>query len=157
MEKRLEQILEEKSRMSGADRERLEKSKEEWIARIESLYREIEGWLKPLVDKGQLDIQPRDYEITEEMFGTYFPRKLNIRFKLNGRLVELLPKGRHIVGANGRIDMHLGGKIVMILGKENGAGWEFVEAFGGPGRGPSHLPLTRENFESLLADFAQSF
>jgi len=172
MEKHLEKLLDEKRRQSATDRSKLEARKADWLSRISKLYDQIEEWLQPLVEKKHIDPPSRQrYEIREQLLGTYPSEKLTIRF-YNGKIIELLPQGLHIAGANGRIDMDMGGYLVTILGREDGSGWDFIEALGGrpiggvavrgrylPSSRPGQelLPFTRENFEGLLAKFVEGF
>jgi hypothetical protein len=149
----LERILEEKRKEASERSETTESRKADWIRRTEELFQQIEKWLSPLKGNNYLDWS---FDLTrrqEEPIGVYQVRSMRIVF-FNGRTLEIIPRGLIVVGANGRVDMDLGYKSVMIAGKQDGSGWEFVERIAG--RAESY-EFNQANFERILSDFASRF
>ena len=149
----LEKLLEEKRREASDRSLSLGSRKDDWIRRTEELFTQIETWLSPLKANSHLDWS---YELTrlgEEPIGVYQVKSMRIVF-FNGRTITIIPRGLFVVGANGRVDIDLGYKTVMIAGKQDGSGWEFNERV--EGRLTSY-DFSRANFELILSDFASRF
>lgn len=89
----------------------------------------------------------------EELLGDYSIKKMTLVF-FNNAEINLEPVGRHIIGGNGRVDMKVGLRTIMIIGKDD-AEWMFVE------RAERGKRLTRDfskaNFEGILKEFIEEF
>lgn len=119
MNKNLEEILTRKK-----DREKEESqvdwnaTKEEWIKKVSEFYKLVEDWLKPYVERGLLASERVKIKIQEEFLGEYEIEQLII--KMPNEEVKLVPVGRMIFGALGRIDMHgnQGTARFLLVGKD---------------------------------------
>jgi len=78
------------------------KKKEDWLAKLNGLYKDIESWLKDL-DQDVISIKYIDKEINEEHIGIYTARKMILR--IADEQVILDPVGTLLIGAAGRVDM----------------------------------------------------
>jgi hypothetical protein len=149
----LEKLLDEKRKQTESRRAAFVDEKNEWIQRLDTLFQTIQSWLDPLVKKGHVSLRLGRIGLEEEPFGPYLVPWLRITF-YNGRAIELKPAGWFVVGAKGRVDMDIGTRDVKIVGGEKKDEWD-IAANGGFQQG--RIPLTRENFEQLVAEFVSSF
>jgi len=94
-----------------------EKIKLEWLNEVESFFKIITGFLDQFgEDKIQYEISP--YQMTEEQFHTYTTKKMKIT--LFNEQIDLVPKGKFIIAANGRIDLESSmGNVRCVLVPEN--------------------------------------
>ena len=153
MSKNLENLLIEKRQEFDKNSEFHIEKRDEWISRIEALINQIENWLKPLSTKGHFQISRQNLEISEETYGKYKALSLVIGF-FNGQAIKIIPKGLGVIGVNGRVDVEMGGRQVMIVGMPDGNTWEFAER---DGRQINRFPFNRENFEDLISVFVSEF
>lgn len=182
MSKSLRDVLAEKK---NAEREPdLEVRKQDWLERLSDLYSQIETWLQDLQRDNYLTLAYRRIEIIEELLGRYNARKMIIEF-YNKRRIELIPKGLHIIGANGRVDMVFDSldRDIKIIGRPKSNEWDLAIGFGADlttteGLSPQEIhdkeysqgwkldasperyritKLTRPVFESLVSDFVRTF
>lgn len=153
MSKNLETLLNEKRQEFDNNSEVYSERRDEWISRVETLLNNIEEWLKPLSKKGHFQIRRQKLEISEETYGEYKALSLVIGF-FNGQFIKIVPKGLGVVGVNGRVDMEMGGRQVMIVGMPDGTTWEFAER---DGRQINRFPFNKENFEDLISVFVSEF
>ena len=149
----LEKLLEEKRREASDRSLSLGSRKDDWIHRTEELFTQIEKWLSPLKANGHLDWSYELIRLQEEPIGVYQVKSMRVVF-FNGRTTTITPRGLFIVGANGRVDVDLGYKTVMIVGRQDGSSWEFNERV--EGRLVSY-EFSRANFETILSEFASRF
>lgn len=95
----------------------------EWQHALESLFANIEEWLKPAINEG-LEIQRGSYTIREEMLGSYEVPTLTLRF--GWQKAEIVPAARFIVGGAGRVDVNFDGGTVMLVRLTPGGSWFIV-------------------------------
>ncbi|MBF0155423.1 MAG: hypothetical protein HQL64_16940 [Magnetococcales bacterium] len=111
-------LKQKKAREAPNGRVDWERRKSIWLAKIDSLFQELGGWLAPYKqpDEGEplLDFFTEEIEINEEFLGTYPVPSMKIR--LGSEEVNLKPVGSIILGGLGRIDM-IGplGTILILL------------------------------------------
>lgn len=149
----LERVLEEKKKAMEENGRNWEERKKDWVSRIDSLYDMIESWLAPLVGKDYITITREQISIYEELLGSYDAPIMSIKF-FSGEIIKLVPKGLHVVGGNGRVDMKIGLREIMIVGQDKEQGWFFAERIN---RGqPRAFDFNQETFENLLHEFVEA-
>jgi len=153
MDKNLTELLDEKRRASEERGEDFQHQREQWLDRLNALYKEIEGWLYPAREKGHLSITYRKIPLMEDLLGRYEAPVMRIQF-YNGRFIDLTPAGLHVIGARGRVDIDFGDRDVAIVGNMEDEGWTFAER---KGRHYERFPFNQESFEALLSDFVEKF
>jgi len=121
------------------------KIKKGWLDSIHKLYSEIDEWLAEEQDEGLIKITEEETAISEERLGTYKAPVLILKAGTN--VVKLLPIGKTIIGADGRIDMKSDkGFAFMFLYLQPEGCWVH-------GHGPrpkDFSKLTKARFEELL-------
>lgn len=149
----LERVLSEKKQRMEEQSKNCSSTKQDWLQKIDSLYNTIELWLGPLLEKQYANISYSTVLVSEELLGTYEAPAMAVTF-FSGEKVVLVPKGLHIVGGKGRVDMKLGLREVMIVGQEKEPGWFLAERVG---RGkPRHFDFSQENVEEMLQDLLET-
>lgn len=151
--KRLEEKLLEKKRAVEETYSRHKDTKKEWISRVDKLYVKILKWLAPYKEKELLNVTKSPILIREELLGEYEIDKVIITFPNPYDTVEIVPIGRHVIGGNGRLDIKIGLRDVMLIGKDDGA-WMFAERLRDGTR--VTWEFNKETFEELLADAADT-
>ena len=107
--------LQEQQKQPGEMKERVRVTVDTWKQNVVSFYMDIKKWLQPLTEKGLVDISERAIPVVEEL-AAYDTTQLVIKFPTSNRVIELVPKGTYIIGANGRIDLEAGiGKPIKFL------------------------------------------
>ncbi|MCP4345105.1 MAG: hypothetical protein GY795_06210 [Desulfobacterales bacterium] len=154
MQDSLQEILAQKKQKLEAEAPQWTKTRDEWITRVNGLFKLIHNWLKSLEDNDYLKIFYTDTSISEELLGRYSVRKMTITF-FNNEKIELEPVGLDIVGAMGRVDMKIGMRKIRIVGNTEDSGWMFSER---EGRGkPIIWDFNEDNLKETLAEFAEEF
>ncbi|MBI4083402.1 MAG: hypothetical protein HY423_12415 [Candidatus Lambdaproteobacteria bacterium] len=155
MEKSLGELLKRKREEADSVPDRYKSEKENWLRRVDELYRTINQWLARYEKRGDIQFEYEEVSRQEELIGPYSVNCMIIRF-FNGRKIRLTPVGLHVVAAKGRIDMDLDavGRHIMIVGTPEGKNWEFAERTGAR---IEPFPFSRENFEALLKEFVEAF
>ncbi len=154
MQDSLQEILAQKKQKLEAQAPQWNKTRDEWIARVNDLFKLIHNWLKPLEDNDYLKISYTDTSISEELLGHYSIGKMIITF-FNNEEIELEPVGLDIVGAKGRVDMKIGMRKIRIVGNPEDSDWMFSER---EGRGkPRIWDFDNHNFKAVLTEFAEEF
>ena len=89
------------------------KKKEDWLAKLNKLYTDIESWLNDL-EQDVVSIKYIDKEINEDHIGIYTARKMILR--IADEQVVLDPVGTLLIGAAGRVDMTgKNGQVKLVL------------------------------------------
>lgn len=111
-------------------KEHIVKRIEDWVSRIEGLYRLVESWLP----EGWHVAGRQEVNMDEELMRKFQipPRSIPaVNFGTDdGRIVTLRPRGLWIVGANGRLDLHVGSKHYLIMDRANNFAapdWKIVD------------------------------
>ena len=89
-----------KDNESTADRER---RKERWLAQLDGLYSQIETLLQDSASKGFVKVWRETFTFEDDSIGRYEALKLVL--EVNGEVAQLIPKGRLVIGAHGRVDL----------------------------------------------------
>jgi len=153
MSSQLEEILEKKKEQLDKESQDWQARRDEWLRQITALLDTIREWIKPLEDKQYLSVETTEITITEELLGTYQAPSMIITF-FTGERVQLIPKGLHIIAGQGRVDLKLGQREIMIIGQDEEPGWFFAER---EGRGkPKYFEFSKDNFEQLLQEYLES-
>ena len=84
-------------------REFWSRQKDEYIAKVDSLYDSIEEFLAPWTSNGSIAIEYHPHSIHEEDTGPYEVRKCIIL--IGNRSVALTPVGTQLIGTKGRIEV----------------------------------------------------
>jgi len=96
----------------------------EWIAAVKRLYQKVTGeLLAESIAQGLVTVSRVEKEITEEHLGTY--RVPELVLAIGGETVRFSPKGRNIIGAQGRVDL-VGELDTMTLVLDPAEDWNVV-------------------------------
>lgn len=116
-----------------------EDEKNKWLKAIEEFYSNVEQWLKPFVEKQQIEIKYNEIYLEEENIGKYKTRCMCIHI-LNEKVI-LEPIGTLLIGVHGRIDMKGKNGIAKFFWvKENSEGFKINVTIG------NEIPLeSKEN------------
>jgi hypothetical protein len=98
--------------------------KDAWIQAVEGLYARVELMLKGPVDSGDVSVETKAMEITEDFVGTYSIPRLELR--VGTERVELRPMGLTVVGADGRVDIRGARSVIALLRNESGLANEWT-------------------------------
>jgi len=153
MTSQLEEVLSKRKQRLEEEAKLWESSRARWLKRLDNLFGTVKEWLKPLEEKGYITIETSEIGITEEVLGTYRAPSMTISF-FGGESIRLVPKGLHVIGGKGRVDMKLGLREVMIVGREDESGWFFAERVGHAK--PRQFEFNRDHFEKLLREYLES-
>ncbi len=77
---------------------------EEWLAALEKLMTRIDGFLKAPQSNNLLRVQTYEMEVDEGKYPRYTARALRIETP-SGAVVEVVPQGRWVMNATGRVDL----------------------------------------------------
>jgi len=102
--------------------------REEWVADVSALFNDVRQWLEPAIKEGLVRVTSNLRQVSEEYLGTYGISSLTLAMP-EGRLVEMIPVGRIVVGARGRVDIVSGPKTVMLL-RVGPKRWKFRDPLG---------------------------
>lgn len=119
-----------------------------WREKLDALLETIREWLTPLVGEGLVEIKTVPTTIREEMLGHYRTNILVVTF-VDGQAIRVKPKARYIIGGDGRVDIELGARTVMLIGQNEAPGWYLVEKEGG--RKSNSYPFNKESFENVIS------
>ncbi|MEX2301207.1 MAG: hypothetical protein WD733_09735 [Bryobacterales bacterium] len=98
--------------------------RQEWFDAVERLYRQVtDELLADSIAQGLVTVSRNEKVIEEEYLGTYSVSELVL--DVSGENVRFSPKGRNIIGANGRVDL-VGELDVMTLILEPNGHWDIV-------------------------------
>ena len=100
---------------AGAD---WQAKKDAWIQSVENLYKRVAMMLKDPVDSGDVSIETKAMEITEEFVGTYSIPILELR--VGNEHVEFRPMGLTVFGSDGRVDIRGARDVITLI--RDGAG-----------------------------------
>jgi hypothetical protein len=96
----------------------------QWIDAVERLYQKVtDELLADSIAQRLVTVSRDKKQIKEEYLGTY--RVPLLILDINGETVRFLPKGRNIIGANGRVDL-VGELDAMTLVLEPAGHWSIV-------------------------------
>ncbi|MBI3097394.1 MAG: hypothetical protein HYY93_03980 [Planctomycetes bacterium] len=89
----------------------------EWLATLRNLSVEIQSWLFRDPSKEELLTTRLEasYKISEPLLGTYDVEDLVIVVPPTGHEVRVRPVGRHVAGAEGRVDVECGPRRAVLV------------------------------------------
>jgi len=95
--------------------------KEDWLKYLSDLYRMVESFLKEFIDSGQIALEYKNIELSEENIGRYTARAMTLAFGTNR--ITLAPIGTLLIGTRGRVDMTgPKGTVRLMLADKDSAG-----------------------------------
>jgi hypothetical protein len=147
--------------LKNAPREEIRRrhAREEWIAAVDRLLKQLRDWLTEAGTTELLDLEPLEFEKREQGLGAYPIQGLAINF--GESTVKVVPVGRTVLAhlgpyaepghekAEGRVDITNGAYKYILYRKLNDAGeeqWLVQDERSGI------RPLDREQFEAILTD-----
>lgn len=139
----LKELAEQKQFREASGPEQLK----EWGESLGELFTQFKGWLSDAMANGLLRLEEDPVSIREERFGVYVAPSLRV-IAPRGEVVRIVPKGRLVVGAQGRVDLECSPKRAMLVQKGL-SHWQFAEL--APDRGGwTFKDLTEESFWETL-------
>lgn len=121
-----------------------------WLASATStaigeLFNSIEGWLKPAVDEGIVELERDPYVHPDEQLGTLSEESVKLIVGVSE--VFFAPRTGTIAGASARVDMTCGDRTLPIVLLPD-RGWHFLV------RGPitRSEPVTEDSFADALRE-----
>ena len=124
--------------------------RERWVLECRAIARRIADWLRPLEIKGYVDVSFVATPIHEELLGDYEAEGVRLVF-VDEKVLRLVPVARHVLGADGRIDvMSINACLAMLIRRDGE--WCFArrEERTGP---PLTWKLDRDSFHDFLVGF----
>lgn len=102
--KEFEEFVKRQQRAAAADPPvDWKKERDDWLARLASLYKKLEIFLKRFKEDGSVEISFADVTLNEENIGSYSAHKMIVR--IGRQEISLIPVGTSIIGAKGRVDV----------------------------------------------------
>ena len=91
--------------------------RDEWLRNLDSLYREIVGFLREYIDAGSISYSFSDRKLIEENIGEYLAKRMAI--KIGRQRVSLVPVGTLLIACKGRVDVvgSAGRAQLLLLGR----------------------------------------
>lgn len=80
-----------------------DKERDEWLGYLGQLYKRIQAFLKAYIDSGQILLEYRPIELSEENIGVYTTQEILLRIG-RGQVV-IRPVGTLLIGLKGRVDV----------------------------------------------------
>jgi len=142
-EELLEELAQQKELGERLGPERLR----DWQASLDKLFRQFRGWLTDVEASKLLNVETASKSLREELLGVYVAPSLKL-ITPRGEVVHIVPKGRMVVGAKGRVDFECSPKKAMLVQRDSDR-WQFAEL--APDRGGwSFKELSEESFWETL-------
>ncbi|HVN85893.1 MAG TPA: hypothetical protein VMW17_13725 [Candidatus Binatia bacterium] len=109
-----------------AEREQVdwEEIRESWIRDLHALISQFKEWLRDAVTERLLTVEEYRLTVSEDDLGTYQAPALTIRAP-RSRSVQIVPRGRLIVGGTGRVDFESGPNRATLIRVDQGL-WKFM-------------------------------
>lgn len=90
-----------------------------WLRELDALYGDMERYLKTYTDSGQITVERRPVQLTEELLGTYDAEALAV--SIGNDEVIARPVGTMLIGSHGRVDLSgLRKTLRIVLLEKNG-------------------------------------
>jgi hypothetical protein len=80
-----------------------DRERDEWLAHLDALYRNIESFLLPYTSADQIDIKYKFVELNEENLGSYQARQMILR--IGRQEVDITPRGTRFIGFKGYVEV----------------------------------------------------
>jgi len=132
------------------DKRRIARRLDDWKERVFQLFDDVERWLTPIrgVSIRRRSLKPPAEELTKR-YGLRQPELQTVDIDFGERRAVLRPVGLWIIGANGRIDLTVDGRLLVIFDTAEPLApsqWQVAE----PAAGADSQPLTKESFLRAL-------
>jgi len=125
------------------------RQKQEWIAALGKLMAQVRKWLESAEVETLLTVEEVQLELREPGLGAYTAMGLQLTTP-HGKVIHVIPKGRFVVGASGRVDIECGPKKAVLVQVEPGA-WQFAQLAAAQGRW-TFKDFNEESFWEALND-----
>jgi len=106
-----------------------------WLEAVHGLLKEIRAWLAEAEGQNLIKVEEGQTSITEETTGTYKAPMLTLSVPSTAKEVKVVPIGRTIIGADGRVDvkslkgtyilLYLADRHLWVHGRKGGRPEEF--------------------------------
>jgi len=147
MENELTEFLKQRKEKEEEEKANWNKIKEDWITTLDNFLNKIKLWLSEPAQENLLTIIETKGGLNEEALGHYSAPMLIIRADKD--TIKIIPVGRFVLGAKGRVNMlGYGKKKGFLLVDE---GWIYFHEKRGYGE-PLGEPLTKELFIRLFME-----
>ena len=90
----------------------------DWLRELDGLYSAMEGYLQSYTESGQIRIERRPVQLTEEYLGTYDAEALAMSIGSDEVIAQ--PVGTVLIGSSGRVDLSGPRKTLRIVLLEKG-------------------------------------
>ena len=117
--------LEKKVEEERQGKLRVLKGRLEFCEKVESLLKDMQGWLAPVLDAGSVSIGKE--KLQDVMETEYEVPMLTAKLK-DGTPVQIRPVGWNIIGSKGRVDISVGEKNGVLVLKDDG--WQILDVGG---------------------------
>ncbi len=121
----------------------------EWEEDLDSLMQKIDMWLSDFVKNGLVEIFKETVSISEKGLGEYFAPVRKIRLP-DSRVITVIPVGRIVLGAGGRVDLDSGPMKAVLL--RFGPGDWRVQVKPGGSRKATYEILTEDSFSDIIEE-----
>lgn len=127
-----------------------------WVESLESLHRDMENWLQPLISSGVASIASTTVRRSErpnaEMAGSYDAPLLSVT--INGKELTIDSAGRYVVGSQGAVRLKgVSKEVVLVRLVEDGVDQWKIRTTTNGGQSTKLHELNSDNFAKLLQDF----
>ena len=89
-----------------------------WLRELDALYSAMEGYLQSYTESGEITIERRSVELTEDYLGTYDAEALAM--SIGNDEIVAQPVGTMLIGSSGRVDLTGPRKTLRIVLLEKG-------------------------------------
>lgn len=126
MDQNLAELIKKKSKAEGPNGPiDWDERRNNYLAAVEGLYQQIaQIFAEPIADNA-ITLDRRKKDLTENYIGTYSVDDLLLR--VGDEQVRFSPRGRNVVGAEGRVDV-IGERGEAILVLQQDGGWAIVRS-----------------------------
>ena len=129
-----------------AQGQKAQATREEWLTALKELYVQLRAWLENARVAGLAEIVERQVMLSEQHLGSYKAPALDL--KMGSRVIHVVPRGRLIIGARGRVDLECGPAKAMLVRNDDGT-WKFAVPRGTPGKW-AKADLSDETFSQAI-------
>ncbi len=89
--------LTRKIRKLEAGNPKVKQLRQVWLASLETLFAQVEGWLAEEISNTQISISRTEIVLSERQLGVFQGTK--VEFQIRHKRVALVPRGMHVLGA----------------------------------------------------------
>jgi hypothetical protein len=126
MNKNLTDLLKKKQKQATKEEViNWDERRDKYLAKIDQLYKQIESIFSEAIRDKTIHLSRRKKELSENYIGTYAVDDLVLL--IGDEQVRFSPRGRNIVGAEGRVDL-VGERGEAVLIAQADSGWAIVQS-----------------------------